>query len=200
MNLYYWAPFLSNVATVKAVLNSATGVKKYSKNIKPHIINAVGEWSVFEKNIKNKGINLISFKKGSSFYEKLPRYSFFKSRFSYLLISLVTFFKLYKFFKSKKENDFIILHLITSLPLLIILLFNFKCKFILRISGFPKLNFFRKLLWKLCNKKLYLVSTPTKDTKEMLVRNKIFSEKITFLLRDPIISISEINLKKKRKN
>tara|TARA_E500000178_G_scaffold12714_1_gene12235 strand:- start:5089 stop:6243 length:1155 start_codon:yes stop_codon:yes gene_type:complete len=199
MNLYYWAPFLSNVATVKAVLNSATGVKKYSKNIKPHIINAVGEWSVFEKNIKNKGINLISFKKGSSFYEKLPRYSFFKSRFSYLLISLVTFFKLYKFFKSKKENDFIILHLITSLPLLIILLFNFKCKFILRISGFPKLNFFRKLLWKLCNKKLYLVSTPTKDTKEMLVRNKIFSEKITFLLRDPIISISEINLKKKEK-
>lgn len=54
MNLYYWAPFLSNVATVKAVLNSATGVKKYSKNIKPHIINAVGEWSVFEKNIKTK--------------------------------------------------------------------------------------------------------------------------------------------------
>ena len=31
MNLYYWAPFLSNVATVQAVLNSATGVKKYSK-------------------------------------------------------------------------------------------------------------------------------------------------------------------------
>ena len=86
MNLYYWAPFLSNVATVQAVLNSATGVKKYSKNIQPHIINAVGEWNVFEKKIKNKGINLISFKKGSSFYDKLPRYSYIKSRFSYLRI------------------------------------------------------------------------------------------------------------------
>ena len=199
MNLYYWAPFLSHVATVQAVLNSASGVKKYSNKVQPHIINAVGEWSLFEKKIKDKGIKLISFKKSDTFYKKLPRYSFVKSRFSYLLICLVTFLSLYKFLKSKKENDYIILHLITSLPLLIILIFNFKCKFILRISGLPKLNFFRKLLWKLCNKKLYRVSTPTKDTKEMLIRNNIFSENITFLVRDPIINISKINLKKKEK-
>ena len=199
MNLYYWAPFLSNVATVQAVLNSATGVKKYSKKIQPHIINVVGEWCPFEKKIKDNGINLISFKEGYEFYEKLPRYSYLKSRFSYLLISLVTFLKLYNFLKSKRENDYIILHLITSLPLIIILFFNFKCKFILRISGLPKLNFFRKFLWKLCNKKLYRVSTPTIDTKEMLIRNNIFSKNIIFLVRDPIISISKINLKKKEK-
>ena len=121
MNFYYWAPFLSNVATVQAVLNSATGVKKYSKNIQPHIINAVGEWSSFEEKIKDNGIKLISFNKNDIFYKKLPRYSFVKSRFSYLLISFVTFLKLYKFLRSKKENDYIILHLITSLPLLILL-------------------------------------------------------------------------------
>ena len=199
MNFYYWAPFLSNVATVQAVLSSASCVKKYSKKIQPHIINAVGEWYDFEKQIKDNGIKLISFKKNTSFYEKLPRYNYLKSRFSYLLISLVSFLSLYKFLKSKKANDYIILHLITSLPLLIILFFNFDCKFILRVSGFPKLNFFRKLLWKLCNNKLYRVSTPTKDTKEMLIRNNVFSENITFLVRDPIISISEINLKKKEK-
>lgn len=199
MNLYYWAPFLSNVATVHAVLNSASGVKKYSKNIQPYIINAVGEWSIFEKEIKNKGIKLISFKKDKTFYGKLPRHNFIKSRFSYLLISLMSFFKLYKFLKMKEENDIIILHLITSLPLLIIFFFNFKCKFILRISGFPKLNFFRKLLWKLCNNKLYRIFTPTKDTKEMLVKKNIFTENKTFLLRDPIISISRINKKKKEK-
>ncbi len=199
MNLYYWAPFLSNVATVHAVLNSASGVKKYSKNIQPYIINAVGEWSIFEKEIKNKGIKLISFKKDNTFYGKLPRYNFIKSRFSYLLISLMSFFKLYKFLKMKEENDIIILHLITSLPLLIIFFFNFKCKFILRISGFPKLNFFRKLLWKLCNNKLYRIFTPTKDTREMLVKKNIFTENKTFLLRDPIISISRINKKKKEK-
>ena len=199
MNFYYWAPFLSNVATVQAVLNSATGVKKYSKNIQPHIINAVGEWSSFEEKIKDNGIKLISFNKNDIFYKKLPRYSFVKSRFSYLLISFVTFLKLYKFLRSKKENDYIILHLITSLPLLILLFSNFKCKFVLRISGLPKLNFFRKLLWKLCNKKLYRVSTPTQDTRKMLIGNNIFSENIIFLVRDPIINISMINLKKKEK-
>ena len=33
----------------------------------------------------------------------------------------------------------------------------------------------------------------------MLIRNNIFSENITFLVRDPIINISMINLKKKEK-
>ncbi len=199
MNLYYWAPFLSNVATVQAVFNSASGVKKYSKNIQPHIINAVGEWSDLEEKIKEKGIKLISFHKSETFYKKLPRYSFIKSRTSYLLICLVTFLKLYRFLKSKKENDYIILHLITSLPLLFLFFFNFKCKFILRISGLPKLSFFRKLLWKLCNKKLYRVSTPTQDTKKMLIESNIFSENIVFLVKDPIINISKINLKKREK-
>ncbi len=199
MNFYYWAPFLSNVATVQAVINSAKGIKKYSKNIQPYIINAVGEWCDFEEKIKQNGIELISFKKGNTFYNKLPRYSYIKSRFSYLLISFVTLLKLYKFFKSKKENDYIILHLITSVPLLIILFFNFKCKFILRISGLPRLNFFRKSLWKLCSNKLYRVSTPTEDTKEMLIKKSIFPKDIIFLVRDPIINISKINLKKKEK-
>ena len=33
----------------------------------------------------------------------------------------------------------------------------------------------------------------------MLIRNNIFSKKYFFLVRDPIISISKINLKKKEK-
>ncbi len=199
MKFYYWAPFLSNVATVQAVLNSATSIKKYSKKIQPHIINVVGEWSALEKHIKDSGIQLVSFKKSSSFYNSLPRYNYVKSRFSYLLISFVSFFKLYKFLKTKQSDDYIILHLITSLPLLITLFFNFKCKFILRISGLPKLNLFRKLLWKLCSNKLYRVSTPTNDTKEMLINKNIFSKDIVFLVRDPIINISKVNLKKKEK-
>tara|TARA_B100000989_G_scaffold294953_1_gene274999 strand:+ start:176 stop:940 length:765 start_codon:yes stop_codon:yes gene_type:complete len=69
----------------------------------------------------------------------------------------------------------------------------------LRISGLPKLNLFRKLLWKLCSNKLYRVSTPTNDTKEMLINKNIFSKDIVFLVRDPIINISKVNLKKKEK-
>ena len=48
MNLFYWSPFLSKVATVKAVLNSAISVRKYSKKLMhPYIINSVGEWNEF---------------------------------------------------------------------------------------------------------------------------------------------------------
>ena len=36
------------------------------------------------------------------------------------------------------------MHLITSLPLFLIRTFKFKTKFILRISGYPKLNFLGK--------------------------------------------------------
>ena len=199
MNFYYWSPFLSNVATVKAVLNSAISIKKFSKQINPSIINVIGEWSSFEKQIKKNNIDIISFEKNNEIYSKLPRYSYLKSRFSYLLIFIRSAIKLYKFLSLRTENDYIILHLITSLPLILIILFNFKCKFILRISGFPKLNFFRKMLWILSEKKLHKVLTPTKDTKIMLSDNKIFNTNNITVVRDPIINISEINVLKNEK-
>jgi len=50
MKVFYWSPFLSNVATVKSVLNSAISLKKFSKNkITPNIINVIGEWTSLEK-------------------------------------------------------------------------------------------------------------------------------------------------------
>ena len=199
MNIYYWSPFLSNVATVKAVLNSAISLKKYSTHLNPCIINAVGEWDSHEYDIKRNKIAIISFNKKNNFYNWLPRYGFIKSRFSYLLICLFSIIKLFKFFSSKKETDFIIIHLITALPLLLITIFNFKCKFVLRVSGYPKLNFFRKYLWKISGKKLFKVLTPTKDTKIMLESEKIFKKEIICHLRDPIINISEINIKIREK-
>ena len=56
MNIFYWCPFLSKVATVQAVINSAISLKKYSKNkISPHIINAIGEWDDLQ-NLINENI------------------------------------------------------------------------------------------------------------------------------------------------
>ena len=106
---------------------------------------------------------------------------------------------LYNFLSNKERDDYVILHLLTSLPLILILMFNFKCKFILRISGFPKLNFFRKTLWKFAKKKLYKVSTPTIDTKKMLIENKIFDKDLIKLVRDPIVDITQLNYLKKEK-
>ena len=197
MNFYYWCPFLSEVATVKAVLNSAHSLTKYSNgNLKPYIINSVGEWTKFHEEIKKKKIELINFNQSENFYKNLPRYTYFGSRYSYLLIILKSYLKLYKFLKTTKESDYFIIHLISSLPLVFLIFFNFKCKFILRISGFPKLNIFRKFLWKLSEKSLYRVFSPTKDTKEMLINSKIFSDSKINVLKDPIVEINKINILK----
>ena len=65
-------------------------------------------------------------------------------------------------------------------------------KFILRISGFPQLNIFRRSLWKILSKKLYSIFTPTLLTRELLIKNNIYTKEKIFLLRDPIIEISKV--------
>jgi len=41
----YWSPFINNVATVKAVINSALSINKYSNyKFESLIIDVFGEW------------------------------------------------------------------------------------------------------------------------------------------------------------
>ena len=62
---------------------------------------------------------------------------------------------------------------------------------ILRISGYPKLNFVRKLFWKITGKKVYLITCPTKDLqKEISSLNILDNEKLKFL-PDAIINIKD---------
>ena len=106
MKIYYWCPFLSHVATIRAVLNSAYSIKKYSKNsISPYIINAVGEWNTYSDFISINKIGLVNFSNSDNFYKSLPRYGYLKSRIAYGMIFFKTFKKLFKFLKSLKEND-----------------------------------------------------------------------------------------------
>ena len=43
--IFYWSPFFSNIATTKAVINSAISVKKFSKEkFEPSIVDVFGEW------------------------------------------------------------------------------------------------------------------------------------------------------------
>ena len=199
MNIFYWCPFLSKVATVQAVINSAISLKKYSKNkISPHIINAIGEWDDLQNLINENNIGLIKLTKSKSIYKSLPRYSYLKSRLSYIFIGLYTSINLFKFLKARNQGDIFVIHLISSLPLLLILLFNFKCKFILRISGYPKLNFFRRLLWKACKKELSIILCPTEDTKNDLIEKKIFKKEMFHILYDPVIEVKKISSLKKK--
>lgn len=194
--VFYWSPHINEqIATVKAVVNSALSLIKYSKNYDPTIINVFGEWNSLKNLLNDKNLN---FKNLMNLNIKLPINGFLKSRIFYTFLSLVILIPLYKFLK-KEKPDYLIIHLITVPVLILCFFFNFKTKFILRISGYPKLNFLRKIFWKLVSKKIYKIFTPTQITKKMLIDNEIFNENKIFLLRDPIISIRNLNTLKRQK-
>ena len=81
--IYYWGPFIdNNIATVKAIYNSAFGINKYSKNFEAFILNNVGEWDF----LINKKNNLIFKNIGNNILRFLPKYGFIRSRLSYIII------------------------------------------------------------------------------------------------------------------
>ena len=90
--IFYWGPFLDNkVATVKAIKNSVFSINNYSEVFEAYIIDAVGEW--LNLDIKDKkNLNFISTK--INIIEKLPKFSFLKSRLSYWIIFIRCFFPL----------------------------------------------------------------------------------------------------------
>jgi glycosyltransferase involved in cell wall biosynthesis len=194
--IYYWSPFLSPIATCKAVINSAGSLMQFGTNYQSFILNFFGEFNQFDQEIKKKKIKFIGFY--NLYIAKfLPYKGKIKSRFSFFMIFLLGFFPLIKILKENKP-DFLIIHLITSLPLILLLFFNFDTKFILRISGYPRMNFFRKFLWKLAFKKIYKVTCPTQSTLSYIKSLNIISDNKVGLLYDPIINVAEINIKKKK--
>ena len=199
MKIFYWSPFISKVATVSSVIRSAESILKYSKkknNINVAIIDAIGEWKNYRK-IINPKIEIINLSK-KNISESLPKVGFFKSRLSYALIFALTFFKLLNLI-NKEKPDYIIAHLLTSLPIFLTLIIKNKTKVIIRISGLPKLNLVRYIFWKLFSKKIYRVTCPTTLTYEYLKEINIFDQNKLFVLRDPVIQLHEFLIKKNEK-
>jgi len=187
MKVYYWSPHTSYVATIKAVYNSALSLTKYNKeNLIVKIINANGEWDDFV----NKNISLVNLG-NNSLFKTYPRVGYFFSRFSYFYIFFKCFFPLKKLLKTEKP-DYLLIHLITLLPIVLLIFFKFETKFILRISGYPKLNLFRKIIWKLASKKIHIVTAPTLLTLDYIKSQNIFDEKKIIFLPDPVYQIREI--------
>ena len=86
--IYYWGPFIdNNIATVKAIYNSALGINKYSKKFEAFILNNVGEWNF----LINKKNNLIFKNIGNNILRFLPKYGFIRSRLSYIIIFFIHF-------------------------------------------------------------------------------------------------------------
>ena len=121
MKLFYWSPFLSNIATIDSVINSINSLKKYGKDgkYKTFIIDSTGEWQ--EKMEKISGIDTIKLYK-KDYYKTLPKGNFLKSRLSQIVI-FISNFNLLRKLLLKEKPDFLIAHLIISLPLVLFFFF-----------------------------------------------------------------------------
>ena len=98
--VYYWSPCLTAVGTVKSTLNSAIALAKFNSNFDVRVINVFGEWTEYEKYLKDKNVKIenLTF----NYYKFLPKYGFIKSRISYLIIIFLSFFPLLILLKKKK--------------------------------------------------------------------------------------------------
>ena len=197
MKIFYWSPFFTNIATIKAVYNSARSLKKYQrKKYDVSIINSIGEWNNF-RNITEENIGFKDLTK-KNLSNIMPKGGFLKSRLSYLFIFIISMRKLLMLI-NKEKPDYLLIHLITSLPIFLSPFFNNKTKIVLRLSGLPKLNILRVLFWKLYSKRIYKVTCPTQSTFEKIIESKIFAKEKIHLLKDPIINIQEIKKKSNEK-
>ena len=194
-NIFYWSPNLVNIATNFAVINSIFSLTRYSKSYECYLLNFFGEFNRFHEELSQKKIKVINYF-NNKLFNFLPKYGKISSRFSFIIIFIFSYFPL-KNILNKKKPDYLIIHLITSLPLILLIFNNFKTNFILRISGYPKMNFLRKILWKIALKKIYMVTCPTLNTLNYIKSLNIVDSKKIKLLYDPIINVSEINRKKK---
>ena len=185
MNIIYWCPYLTKIATITSVINSCNSLKN-TKYI-PKIINSCGEWQFYDKKE-----NLINFLNKVNIHKFLPKHGFLNSRISLILISLITFIPLIKYLK-KRKPEFLIIHLLTSLPLMLNSIFKFETKIILRISGMPKMNLIREILWKCTCKNVYAITVPTEETYQNLIKSNFISKEKIFILRDPVININSLN-------
>ena len=124
IKVIYWSPFISKIATVKAVLDSAISLKKYSNDLfKPEILNVFGEFNDYKK--KNLFIrDLIKISISNFLSDK----GYVSSRLLFIIIAIYFFIPLLNFLK-KEKPDYLIIHLITIVPLLI----NYFFKLILRL-------------------------------------------------------------------
>ena len=101
--IYYWSPFLSPIATCKAVINSAGSLTQFGSGYESSILNFFGEFNRYDKEIKKKNIQLIDFY-NFDIANILPYKGKIKSRFSFFIFFLLGLFPLTKVLKKNKPG------------------------------------------------------------------------------------------------
>ena len=59
-SIYYWSPFLTPIATCKAVINSAYSLNKFGKDFDATIMNFFGEFNPNKAEIDKNGGKVIN--------------------------------------------------------------------------------------------------------------------------------------------
>jgi len=99
-SIYYWSPFLTPIATCKAVINSAYSLNKFGKDFDATIMNFFGEFNQNISEIRKKKINLLNFY-NLNIIKYLPKYGKISSRISFLIFFILGFLPLLKTLKKK---------------------------------------------------------------------------------------------------
>jgi glycosyltransferase involved in cell wall biosynthesis len=186
-HILFWSPFLGNIGTKNAVINSAEIINKKSEN-KIFLVNTFGELN----DVNIKSLNILSF---CNIYKFAPKTGL-KSKFIIYTLCIILFpLLLYKIKKNKV--DIIISNLVSFLPLITKFFFK-KIKIIVSIQGYPKLTFLRKLIWNILYKKSYVIITMTDNTKKIIEKKTTLKNIVH--INNPIITKKIKDLSKKKLN
>ena len=98
-SIFVWSPYTGKVGTVQNVINSLYSINKYSE-FSSNLINAFGEWDDVKRDPKLNKVNIYNFKY-LRFLKNWNIKGYLKSRFSYLLIFIFSFFPLLNLIKNK---------------------------------------------------------------------------------------------------
>ena len=196
--IIYWSPHLTHIGTINSILNSIKSLRSNSNfSLDLELVNLFGEWTNYQKFLREKKVNVINLHK-PSINKYFPKIGFYKSRLTYICLFIISFMKLKKYLSKNNEN-ILIIHLLTSLPLVVSWFFNIKIDIILRISGKVKQNFFRTLVWKLSKNKIKYITCPSEETRKDIINLNIFDKSKIITLYDPIIDPGKINKIKNEK-
>ena len=187
--LLFWCPFVGDVGTAKAVLESAKSLSE-SKNYKCKIFNAYGEFDKYRPLLKKNKIQEIKLIK-NTLIKQLPKDGYFWSRLNYILIFIFSFLPLL-FYLVRNKNEYLFIYLITSLPLLLVSIFNLNNKIIFRVSGKIRFTIFGKLVFLIAKKKIKRILIQTTESKNRILKKGIFNKNILNIIRDPIIDHRKI--------
>ena len=93
---------MTQIATIKAVINSAYSLNKFDKKFDATILNIFGEFNKNLSEIKDKKINILNFY-NLNISRYLPKHGKISSRFSFIIFFFTRFFSSVENFEKKKS-------------------------------------------------------------------------------------------------